>query len=171
MVSSIKHSFSLAVMVTTLYFRPFFCKTLKSLPGNSPGNGLCSKVKDSLPFALPNSPDSRKYGGHRFSHSCRRLDKDLSACQNGMVNTAHHLPLAFPIRKWKLQALKRFVSLFFPLLTVAHPFVISIQQLLVPVWSTSSMDKVSRETPDHFCVQIRVGHLYPNFLSDFPFCP
>ena len=76
-------------------------QNLKSLPGHCSGYGFCCEIKNLFCQSFPHRTHSRKNRRHGFSHSRRRLNKQLHFAKNCSVYSGYHIPLSFPVRKRK----------------------------------------------------------------------
>ena len=142
-----------------------FCpQNLKGILSNGSGNSFCRKIKEQLPFSLSNCPHRRKYRGHGFSHSCRRLYKNLFFAGNSMINAGNHFSLAFAVRKGEFQIFHGGVSFFLPSQPEGYPFMIFSCKFLIPGFQLFS-GKRFPEPSDFFCIQMGIRHLNVYFFQ------
>ena len=81
-----------------------------------------------------------------------------------MVNPRNHLFLSFSINKWKFQFFHRPISFLSPFHLIRKPFVIRIQQSLVPALQFFPCHRFP-ETLDHLRIQMCIRHLNINLFQ------
>ena len=143
------------------YGKGFFCY--------GSGDRLCCKIEDIFAHSCADCSYRWKNRRHGFAYACRCLNKNLAFCGYRMVYTGYDFPLSLPIFKRKLQITHGCISFFFPCKLIGDPFVISVQQILIPL-SEFFQRMVFPEISKFLCIQISVGHLHSDLLKLLLLC-
>ena len=159
-----KADFLLGSQGNALKQQPLAAKCLKCLLRNSSGDGLCRQIKKLLSQVLSHGPHRGKYSRHSLSHPGRRLDKQLFPAQDRAVNRGRQIPLTRAVGKWKFCFADRCIPFLFPCDLESSPFLISMHQILKPVFQLFQLILLA-EPLDLFGFQIAVSHLYTDLFQ------